>query len=91
MDALKGAANRVLSIIVYLNPDWLPANGGELFLYKDEADLEGINVTPSFGTVVVFLSEDFPHEVLATNRDRYAIAGWFRVNNSILGKLDPPR
>ena len=90
MDAHKGDANRVLSIVVYLNPEWLPESDGESVLYKDESDKKGIKVTPMFGTVVVFLSEEFPHEVLATQRDRYAIAGWFRLNSSILGRIDPP-
>ena len=90
MDAHKGDANRVLSIVVYLNPEWLPESDGELVLYKDESDKKGIKVIPMFSTVVVFLSEEFPHEVLATQRDRYAIAGWFRLNSSILGRIDPP-
>ena len=90
VDAHIGDANRVLSIVVFLNPDWLAESAGEFVLYKDQTDHEGIKVTPTLGTVVVFLSEDFPHEVLLTNRDRYAIAGWFRLNSSILGKVDPP-
>ena len=90
VDAHKGDANRVLSIVVYLNPDWLPDSAGELVLYKDESDQKGVKITPEFGTVVVFLSEEFPHEALVTNRDRYAIAGWFRLNSSNLGRVDPP-
>ncbi len=78
-DAFKGEVNRVLSVVVYLNPNWEPADGGELVLYVNENDQEGIKVSPCLGTVVVFLSEDFPHEVLTTQQDRYAIAGWFRV------------
>ena len=50
-----------------------------------------ITVTPNFGTIVVFLSEEFPHEVLPALRDRYAIAGWFRLNTSIANNIDPPR
>jgi SM-20-related protein len=90
VDAHKGDANRVLSIVVYLNPEWLPESAGELVIYKNDSDQEGIKVTPGFGTVVVFLSEYFPHEVIATKRDRYAIAGWFRLNTSVLGRIDPP-
>jgi len=90
VDAHKGDASRVLSIVVYLNPDWLPESAGELVLYNDDIDQEGVKVIPGFGTVVVFLSEEFPHEVLVTNRDRYAIAGWFRVNSSNIGRVDPP-
>jgi SM-20-related protein len=28
--------------------------------------------------------------VLASNRDRYSISGWFRVNTSVTDRVDPP-
>lgn len=91
LDAFKGQANRVLSLIVYLNPDWQESDGGELVIYNSEEDIEGTRVTPALGTLVAFLSEEFPHEVLPARRDRYAIAGWFRLNTSCSEKVDPPR
>lgn len=91
LDAFKGQSNRVLSIVVYLNVDWQPEDGGELVLYKDEEDVEGFKVSPSLGTVVAFLSEQFPHEVLPAARDRYSIAGWYRLNTSQPDRVDPPR
>ena len=30
--------------------------------------------------LIVFLSDIFPHEVLPSNKKRYAIAGWFRID-----------
>jgi hypothetical protein len=30
------------------------------------------------GTLVVFLSDRFPHEVLPARRERLSLAGWFR-------------
>ncbi len=90
-DAFRGEANRVLSVVVYLNHAWQPNDGGELVLYLDDKDQEGIRVTPSFGTVAIFLSEEFPHEVLPACRDRYSIAGWYRVNTSTADRVDPPR
>ncbi|GLQ29663.1 2OG-Fe(II) oxygenase [Litoribrevibacter albus] len=90
LDAFKGEANRVLSVVTYLNSGWTAEDGGELVLYQDEQDREGIKVTPLNGTVVVFLSEEFPHEVLPASRDRYSIAGWYRVNTSVGNKIDPP-
>lgn len=90
LDAFKGQANRVLSLVVYLNRAWQPDEGGELVLYLNEEDAQGVKVTPSFGTVAVFLSEDFPHEVLPATRDRFSIAGWFRVNTSTADRVDPP-
>jgi SM-20-related protein len=90
-DSFRGEANRVLSLVLYLNPGWALDDGGELILFEDDKDLAGIKVTPLLGTLVVFLSEDFPHEVLPASRDRYAIAGWYRVNTSVFDRVDPPR
>lgn len=90
-DAFRGDANRVLSLVLYLNPAWTTEDGGELVIYPSDDATDGLKVTPLMGTLVVFLSEDFPHEVLAAARDRYAIAGWFRVNGSVFDRVDPPR
>ncbi|WP_286235909.1 2OG-Fe(II) oxygenase [Thalassotalea sediminis] len=90
-DAFKGEANRVLSVVTYLNPGWNNNDNGELVIYHHDQDLEGTKVVPLFGTVVIFLSEEFPHEVLPATRDRFSIAGWFRVNTSIANAIDPPR
>lgn len=91
LDAFKGEANRRLSLVVYLNPGWLPEDGGELAIYTGETCSDIVKVTPAYATLVAFLSEDFPHEVLPAQRDRYSIAGWFRVNTSSSVKVDPPR
>jgi len=45
-DALNGDTNRILSLMVFLNPDWAHGDGGELVLYRDAYDQEGLNVTP---------------------------------------------
>ena len=79
-DSFKGAANRVLSCVVYLNEDWSAEQGGELLLYSED-DLIVARVMPRFATLVVFLSEEFPHEVLPATRDRYSVTGWFQVND----------
>jgi len=89
-DAFRGEANRVLSIVVYLNPGWANADGGELLIYSDDEDRQGLRVIPLMGTLVAFLSEEFPHEVLPAMRDRYSIAGWYRVNTSVSNRIDPP-
>ncbi|GAB3097270.1 2OG-Fe(II) oxygenase [Pseudomaricurvus hydrocarbonicus] len=91
VDAFRGDANRILSMVVYLNPEWRPEYGGELVLYSDDQDDQGQKITPTLGTIVVFLSEEFPHEVLPAQNDRYSIAGWFRVNTSSALRTDPPR
>lgn len=88
LDAFKGEANRILSTVLYLNPGWLPDDGGELQIY-DDADQPLIKVTPAYGSLVVFLSEEFPHEVLPAKRNRFSIAGWYRLNQSMNGVIDP--
>ncbi len=95
-DAFKGEGNRVLSVVVYLNQHWSADDAGELVIYDKNLpasaviDNKKVTVIPSFGTIVVFLSEEFVHEVLPAKRDRYSIAGWFRLNNSIANNIDPP-
>lgn len=91
MDAFKGESNRVLSLVTYLNQDWPADAGGELVLYKDADDTTGIRVPPQLGTLVVFLSEEFPHEVRPASQPRHSIASWFRVNTSRADRVDPPR
>lgn len=92
VDAFKGQSNRVLSLVTYLNTDWDPADGGELVLYSDQDEQQELcRVSPEAGTVVLFLSEDFPHEVLPAKTDRHSIAGWYRINTSSGSRIDPPR
>ena len=90
-DAFRGEANRVLSVVLYLNSQWGPDDGGELVIYPEEHADDTVVVTPLMGTIAIFLSEEFPHEVLPATRDRFSIAGWFRVNNSTAQRVDPPR
>ena len=79
LDAFKSAKNRVVTTVYYLNDTWSDADGGKLVIYDKEGN-ELQNVTPNANTLVVFMSEDFPHEVLPAKRERYSIAGWFRVD-----------
>ena len=95
VDAFRGDANRVLSTVLYLNPDWSTEDGGTLVLYDgDDGSGEQRELgrfLPVFNSLVVFLSEEFPHEVLPTRRERYSIAGWFRINTSSEQRADPAR
>jgi SM-20-related protein len=91
LDAFKGNSNRRLSSILYLNPNWQAADGGELVLYAGDGETVLETVLPSFGTMVLFLSEEFPHEVLPAKRSRYSLTGWYRVNTSNSLRPDPPK
>ncbi|WP_041523541.1 2OG-Fe(II) oxygenase [Gilvimarinus agarilyticus] len=90
VDAFVGRSNRVLSTVVYLNPSWAEGDGGELVLYDEAGALEVEKLCPVAGRLVVFLSERFPHEVLPARRERYSVAGWYRVNSNTTDRVDPP-
>ena len=74
-DCLRDDDARVLSVVLYLNEDWRPADGGELMLYVGDGALL---VSPAGGTLVAFLSSQFEHEVLPATRERCSLTGWFR-------------
>jgi SM-20-related protein len=83
-DAFAGstlAKSRVLSTVCYLNDSWHETDAGELLIYDGEsnADEQPLQkIAPAPGSLVIFLSEQFPHEVLPTSVSRLSIAGWFR-------------
>ena len=81
LDSFRGARNRVLSTVLYLNRDWDAADGGQLRIYAPDSDQVLDEVRPEFGTLAVFLSEDIPHEVIPARRERFSIAGWHRCND----------
>lgn len=75
-DRFRADDRRVVSCVLYLNPDWHADSGGALRLY-DDTDAPLSDVLPQAGRAALFLSDRFPHEVLAATRDRYSIAAWF--------------
>jgi len=78
VDVLKGSNKRLLTTVFYLTPHWKEGDGGELLIYDEKGEKVLQKVPPRMGTMVVFLSDKFPHEVLPSTKDRYSIAGWFR-------------
>ncbi|CBV43018.1 2OG-Fe(II) oxygenase [Halomonas elongata] len=89
LDSFRGRANRVVSTVGYLTPDWPSDGGGEMVIYSPDDDREVARVRPEAGTFVCFLAETIPHEVLPTRLPRASIAGWFRRNASLNGLIDP--
>ena len=77
-DVLNGKRNRILSTVYYLNEDWHASDGGELVIFDPTGETAIATVNPTFGTMIIFLSESFPHEVLMAHAKRRSIAGWFR-------------
>jgi SM-20-related protein len=80
LDCHAETSDRVVTVIIYLNADWQPGDGGELKLWTTAGMREGAYkiVEPRLGTVVCFLAADFWHEVLPAAKTRMSITGWFR-------------
>lgn len=77
LDAFSDQPSRVISLVTYLNPDWVPGDGGELVLYGPDLTELG-RFPPTLGTLIVYLSDTYPHEVLPATRLRFSVAAWFR-------------
>lgn len=92
LDSFEGARNRVLSLVVYLNEDWADDKGGALVIWPErarETDAPSARLLPHGAGVAFMLSETVPHAVEVTHARRYAIAGWWRVNQSGDTRIDP--
>ena len=80
VDQFHAVPHRVVTVILYLNESWTEADGGQLRMYFPQEDgserLE--DVLPVGGRLVVFLSEEIPHEVMPTQKERMSITGWLR-------------
>ena len=78
-DRFTDAANRTVTLVLYLNDDWQPQDGGALRIYETTESGAEIysDVLPHGGSAVVFLTEKFAHEVLPANRERLSLTGWY--------------
>lgn len=76
LDRFRDDDSRCVTAVLYLNPDWQAEHGGALRMHF--ADGAQSDIPPLAGNLVVFLSGEFPHEVLETQVDRLSLTGWFR-------------
>lgn len=76
LDRFRDDDKRTVSVVLYLNDDWLPEHGGALRLHPDGGP--SVDIAPAAGRMAMFLSGEMLHEVLPTARQRLSIAGWFR-------------
>ncbi|TGY89324.1 2OG-Fe(II) oxygenase [Marinicauda algicola] len=101
----RAERSRIVSLVAYLDDAWTPGDGGELAVWEHvplDADgrpdldrLDGVPpaaiLEPRAGSLVLMMSEQIPHEVRPAFAPRHAIAGWWRVNASLGGIVDPGR
>jgi len=78
IDQFKNNSSRQYSMIMYLNEDWIAADGGELCIHHKDLSLQ--NIAPTNGKCVFFKSSELAHEVLLTNKPRMSITGWLKMD-----------
>jgi SM-20-related protein len=76
-DSFLNNNQRVMSNVLYFNPEWTDGDGGELRIHA--SDSEKIDIAPIGGRLVCFLSAQVAHEVLRTHKNRLSFAGWWRT------------
>ena len=72
-DRFRHHAHRVISFVLYLNPDWDASKGGELVIYPENSN--PVSILPQAGRLAVFKSE-LDHEVKVCHAQRYSLTGW---------------
>lgn len=77
LDQFQNNSSRAYSMIMYLNADWQPVDGGELCIHHTD-HLQ--HISPINGKSVFFKSNEMEHEVLITGKPRLSITGWLKVN-----------
>ncbi len=78
LDQFRQNNQRQVSVVLFLNPDWLDSDGGALRLYGDDRRIFR-DVYPKAGVLALFNSARVLHEVLPTRRVRLSLTGWMRT------------
>ncbi len=77
LDQFKDNQSRAYSMIMYLNSEWIPTDGGELCIYHENVSQI---ISPLNGKCVFFKSSELEHEVLLSHKPRMSITGWLKTN-----------
>jgi SM-20-related protein len=91
VDQPQGRGQRRVSLVLYLNSDWVAEAGGELRVFDatgagrelrvPDAAQAHCDIAPIGGRLVCFLTEGREHEVLPARRGRLSLSGWFRTRD----------
>ncbi|MDM8162014.1 2OG-Fe(II) oxygenase [Labilibaculum sp. K2S] len=77
LDQFVNNKGRAFTMIMYLNLDWKPGDGGELCIYHSDHNQ---SISPLNGKCVFFKSSELEHEVLLSNQPRLSITGWLKTS-----------
>lgn len=77
-ERLKGHCGRILTTILYLNPEWRDADGGSIRLFEVDPPLQVRGeLLPLGNRLLAFWADEVPHEVLPPFKDRFACTFWY--------------
>ena len=79
IDQFQHNKDRAFSMIMYLNAEWQPEDGGEICIYHTDYTQ---TIAPLNRRCIFFKSSEMPHEVLLTHQPRLSITGWLKTGNS---------
>ena len=80
LDCFQDDDSRLVTAVLYLNKDWKNEDGGALRIYLDaDDDTQYRDIQPVAGRLVTFLSNEFYHQVLPTQRRRISLTGCYRA------------
>ena len=83
-DNFRGRGNRIVTTVLYLNPQWRTEWGGELVLYAEDEQTVRDIIVPQPGMLATFMSAQIPHEVRTTHKPRVSIACWMRRDDVLM-------
>lgn len=87
LDQFSGRNNRMISMIIYLNKDWVEGDGGELQIYPENQPIQ--KIAPLMNRCVMFRSDTLLHEVLKANKSRKSVTGWMLYQPAPLVTIAP--
>jgi SM-20-related protein len=82
VDAFPGSPNRRATAILYLNEGWQPEHGGVLRAWLPDGEVR--EVEPVSARLVVFQSDQIPHQVMPTFAPRCAVTAWYRHRSAVI-------
>jgi len=83
VDQFKGKNNRLISVLIYLNENWQPDDGGELKIHQTNGN--ELLIQPIAKRLVMFKSDTVEHEVMTTHTPRKSLSGWLLHKPASLG------
>uniref|UniRef100_A0A7S1UDT5 Fe2OG dioxygenase domain-containing protein n=1 Tax=Phaeomonas parva TaxID=124430 RepID=A0A7S1UDT5_9STRA len=88
-DTSGAHSRRTLTMLLYLNEDWAPGDGGELRLFP--FPYQTVDIAPRLGTLAMFCATEMLHRVLPSRARRVCLSVWFAAEPAAAHRSFPNR